>query len=540
MQHKYNSFFFKSLIITLIGLIPISSCYKERLGFDKISGGSLSPTVAVPITFGDLTMSDIVERSSEFWLEDPDGLLSLVYVGDILSDFAADVISFPDQVNDTSIQFIIPPNSFPGDTITAPFITINSSFEGANNERLDSILLKSGDLEIEITTDINHSSTVIIIIPQITKYGSSFYQQIDIPYTSGGSNTFTTNISLQDYFINLHQNGANDNQVDQYIKFIVYRGNGSDNSPYSFRIKQTISNISYYEVYGFFHQKTFTIDRTTIPISLFDNSHYSQIFIENPELRMVFTNSIGIPMNVTFDELFVERDGAKLDITSPSLPTVAINYPDFNSVGTFDTTIISFNSSNSNIKDVLDFNPKKLIYQGSVLSNPESTVVDNFILDTSTVGVKLELEIPLFGRAMTFTIQDTNDFSLDDTFNIDDLENIQFNVNTLSYFPFDASLQLYLADTNNVIIDSIFDGNQVVHKAAIPGPAPEYKVTEPTHNMTSVYVTGTKLDNLKKAKKIIMSATMSTYDEGTKLIKIYSDYKLSLELSAKGKYKLDF
>jgi len=540
MLQKYNSLFFKSLIITLIGLITISSCYKERLGFDKISGGSLSPTVAVPITFGDLTMSDIVDRSSEIWLEDPDGLLSLVYVGDTLSDLAADVISFPDQVNDTSINFAIPPNSFPGDTISTPFITINSSFEGGNSERLDSILLKSGDLEIEITTDINHSSTIIVIIPQLTKYGTSFYQQINIPYSSGGSNTVTRNISLQDYFINLHQNGTNDNQVDQYIKFIVYRGNNSDNSPYSFRIKQTISNISYYEVYGYFHQKTFTIDRTKIPISMFDNSHYSQIFVEDPKLRMIFANSIGIPMNVTFDDLYVERDGVRLDITSPSLPTVPINYPDINSVGTYDTTTISFNSSNSNIKDILDFNPKKLIYKGSVLSNPTSAAVDNFILDTSKVGVRLELEVPLYGRAMTFTIQDTNDFSIEDAFNIDDLENIQFNVNTLSYFPFDASLQLYLTDTNNVIIDSIFDGVQVVHKAAIPGPAPEYKVTEPVHSMTSVYLTGTKLDNLKKAKKIIMSATMSTYDQGNKLIKIYSDYKLSLEMSAKGKYKLNF
>jgi hypothetical protein len=540
MQHKYNSFFFKSLVITLIGLVTISSCYKERLGFDKISGGSLSPTVAVPVAFGDLTMSDIIERSSEIWIEDPDGLLSLVYVGDTLSDLASDIISFPDQISDTNIFFSMPPNSFPGDTISTPYLTINSNFEGSNNERIDSILLKNGNLKIEITTDLNHSSSIIIVIPQITKYGSSFYQQINIPYTSGGTHTVTRNISLQDYFINLHQNGSADNQVDQYVKIIVYRGNGSDNSPYYFNIKQTISNINYYEVYGYFHQKTFSIDKTKIPISMFDNSHYSQIFVEDPELRMIFANSIGIPMNVTFDDLYVERDGVKLDITSPSLPTVAINYPDFGNIGSYDTTIIAFNKSNSNIKDILDFNPKKLIYKGSVLSNPTSTVVDNYILDTSKVGVRLELEVPLFGRALTFTLQDTNDFVIEDTYDLDGLESIDFNVNSLSYFPFDASLQLYFTDTNNVVLDSLFDGMQVVLKGAIPGPAPEYKVTEPVHSMTTVQLTGSKLDNMKEARKIILSAKMSTYDEGTKLMKIYSDYKLSLEMSAKGKYKLDF
>ncbi len=540
MQYRYNINFYKSLIITFIGLIIISSCYKERLGLDKISGGSLSPTVAVPITYGDLTMSDLVERSKEIWREDPDGLLSLVYVGDILSDIASDVILFPDQVSDTTLNFVIPAASFPGDTISSPFVVINSEFTGSNNERIDSILLKSGDLKIEITTDINHSSSIIVIIPQLTKYGASFYKKIDIPYTSGSSNTYTTNISLQDYKINLNQNGTSSNQVDEHIKFIVYRGNGSDNSPYSFRVKQTLSNISYYEVFGYFYQKIFNIDRTSIPISLFNNSHYSQIYVEDPELRMIFANSIGIPMNFTFNDLYVERNGVKLDITSPSLPTVAINFPDFNNVGSYDTTVLSFNSNNSNIKDILDFNPEKLVYKGSVLSNPSSTITNNFLLDTSNVGVRLELEIPLYGRAMTFTLQDTSDFDLEKAYSLDGVESIDFNVNTMSYFPFDANLQLYFTDTNNVILDSLFDGKQVVLKAAIPGPAPEYRVTEPVHSMTTARFTGTKLENIKKAKKVIISSEMSTYEQGNKLIKIYSDYKLSLELSVKGKYKLDF
>jgi len=536
----YNNRIYKVLIFMLVVLVTTASCYKERLGFDKIAGGTINPLLAVPITYGDLSMQNIIDNSSEIWKEYPDGLLSLVFVGDTISNFASDIISFPDQSKDTSISFSIPPGMFPGDSASSPYFLVKSNFQGSNNERIDSVLVKDGYLDIEITTNINHSSSVVIIIPQITKYGSSFYQRISIPYTGGTSNTVSVSVHLQDYYINFNQNSGSPNEVVEYVKIYFVRGNGSDNSPYTFDIKQSIRSFDYYEIYGYFYQKTFTIDQTEIPISIFDNSHYSDISLENPELRMIFANSIGIPMDLTFTDLYVEKNGSKMNITSPQLPTVPINSPDFSNVGGYDTTRIAFNSSNSNIKDIVSFNPNKLVYSGSVLLNPTSAVVPNYVFDTSNVGVRLELEVPLFGRAMSFTMQDTSIFSLGEDINIDDLESIDLNINALNYFPLNAKLQLYLADSNSVVFDSIFSGQKQVITSAVPGIAPDYRVSDPVHFLTTISLSDHKLQSLKKAESIIISATAQTYDEGSKLVKIYSDYKISVELSAKGKYKIDF
>jgi hypothetical protein len=524
----------------LILLVTTASCYKDRLGFDKIAGGSINPLLAVPITYGDLGMQNVIDNSSEIWKEYPDGLLSIVFVGDTVSNIASDIISFPNQTKDTSISFAIPPGMFPGDSASSPFFLVKGNFQGDNNERLDSVLVKDGYLDIEITTNINHSSSVVIIIPQITKYGSSFYQKLNIPYTGGTSNTVNVSVHLQDYYINFNQNAGSPNEVVEYVKIYFVRGNGADNSPYSFDIKQTIRSFDYYEVYGYFHQKTFTIDQTDIPISIFDNSHYSDILLEDPELRMIFANSIGIPLALTFTDLYVEKNGVRMDITSPQLPTLPLNSPDFSNIGGYDTTRVVFNSSNSNIKDIVNFNPHKLVYKGNVLSNPTSTVVPNYVFDTSNVGVRLELEVPLYGRAMSFTMQDTSVFELGEDVNIDDLESIDLNINALNYFPLDAKLQLYLADSNSVVFDSIFSGQKQVITSAVPGIAPDYRVSDPIHFMTTISLSDHKLQSLKKAENIIISATAQSYNQGSKLIKIYSDYKIFVELSAKGKYKIDF
>jgi hypothetical protein len=229
-----------------------------------------------------------------------------------------------------------------------------------------------------------------------------------------------------------------------------------------------------------------------------------------------------------------------MDITSPQLPTLPLNSPDFSNIGGYDTTRVVFNSSNSNIKDIVNFNPHKLVYKGNVLSNPTSTVVPNYVFDTSNVGVRLELEVPLYGRAMSFTMQDTSVFELGEDVNIDDLESIDLNINALNYFPLDAKLQLYLADSNSVVFDSIFSGQKQVITSAVPGIAPDYRVSDPIHFMTTISLSDHKLQSLKKAENIIISATAQSYNQGSKLIKIYSDYKIFVELSAKGKYKIDF
>ncbi len=533
---------FKLLLTMILASVLMHSCYKERLGLDKISGGTWNPTLAAPIFYGDLNMSKLVEANDENWKEYPDGLLSLVYRGDTISDLADQIINFPDQSNDTTLAFVLPPNLFPGNSHSQIFL-IESKFVTNSNERLDSILIKSGTLTIEITTNLNHNSSVDIIIPAMTEYGNTgqtFFEKVIIPYTGGTSTTVTKTFQLKDYFLVINKNGSNSNIVEEYIKVFVEKGNGSDNSPYTVSVKQTMSSVTYFQAFGYFNQHTLNISESSIAIGIFDNLHYSEIIVEEPILKMVFRNTYGLPMDMNFSKLYVEKEGVQKDILSSLLPTIPLNYPDFSNVGGYDTTNVTFTSTNSNIVDVVNFNPQKLVYEGTVLSNPTAAILPNFLLDTSGVNVSLELEIPLYGRALEFTLEDTTAVDFSEMFAWDDIESIDLNINTLNYFPMEAILQLYLADSNGVVYDSIFDSQDKLLEAATPGPPPDYRTSIPIHQMITVKMSNSKLDNLKNAEKMIISTTATTYDQGSKVVKIYSDYKISVELSAKGNYTKDY
>jgi hypothetical protein len=521
------------LWVLVIG-ITAQSCYKDRFEFDKIAGGIWNPNAAVPLIYGDLSMSDVVKNNPNFWIEDSDGLLSLIYRGDTVSRFSDQVIQFPDQSFDTSLYVSIPSALFPGDS-TSKILLLTPQYVGSNGERIDSILIKSGTLHLEFYTNLNHQGYVEIIIPDLTKYGITFIHRINI--SGSGSTNVVKDIPIYDYFLKTKQQGGK-SVVEEYVKVMIRRGNSSNNSPYTFTIQQSIKNLTYYQAHGFFNQYQFDINETSVNIDVFDNIVDDQILFEDPKLRLYYDNSYGFPVDMTFTKFYVSKGSTNMNITSPLLPTLTLNYP--TQFGTSASSVFIFDNTQSNIKDVVNLNPEKLVYAGYARSNPLGSVMPNFISDTSNVRVGLELELPMHGRAIKYTLQDTSELNIGNPADYDELVSLDLNINALNYFPIEAVLQLYLADSNGVVFDSLFTGMTQIIKAATPGSPPSYRVTTPIHHMVTVKLSEKKLTNFLKAKKMVVSAKANTIDSGSKIVKIYSDYKISYEISAKGEYKTNF
>jgi len=545
LTHKRLRYFSKNkprfilLFILVISFIT-HSCYKDRLDLDKIAGGKWTPEVAGPIAHADLSMSYLIKDSKNIWKEYPDGLLSLIYRQNAITDIAADIISVPDQQNDTTFNFSLSPAMQVGDS-TFEYLVFDTQFTGHNGERLDSILIKNGLMEFEVTTDLNHDGYLEITIPSLTKYGVTFRKRIDFTYSGNSSTTVKVTASLEDYYLTLINTGGLHNYLKEYIKVSATKLATPDLSPYSFELKQSTKGLNYYLAMGYFHQHTINIDETSIPINLFDNQTVSSIFIEDPHLIIKFHNSYGLPTDITMDEFYAEKDGVKKNITSSLLPTISINYPSFAQIGQSDTTTLHFNINNSNIKDIIAMNPKKIVFKGFAQTNPSGTPTDNFILDTSKIMVDAELEIPMYGRALEFELRDTTAINTGDTPDYpNEIKSITINLNSDNGFPIDVKLQLYMIDSLDNIIDSVFKSEGHLVAAAPIGPAPDYRVTSKQHNLARISLDQSQIDSYNKAEGLILSARASTTDAGTKVVKLYSDYSVYMEVSAKVELETNF
>ena len=114
-----------------------------------------------------------------------------------------------------------------------------------------------------------------------------------------------------------------------------------------------------------------------------------------------------------------------------------------------------------------------------------------------------------------------------------------FRLNADNSFPVDASMQVYLTDDNYMLLDSLFQPNQLIIASGTPGPAPDFKVQSPTRKITDIRIEGDRLDHLGQTSYLIIRATLSTANAGSTVVRFYSDYELGVKLGVRAKFKFE-
>ena len=138
--------------------------------------------------------------------------------------------------------------------------------------------------------------------------------------------------------------------------------------------------------------------------------------------------------------------------------------------------------------------------------------------------VNLDMEIPLWFSAHNLTLVDTISYSIA-------TENQNVNSATLTLFadngfPFEASTQLYIMNSNNVIIDSLMPAVNTIDEGIVNS---SYIVTQSRQTKLEIPIDGNKIAELYHNNKIYVKVKMNTYGYPNYL-KIYSNYNMALKL----------
>ena len=290
------------------------------------------------------------------------------------------------------------------------------------------------------------------------------------------------------------------------------------------------------------------IDSLDMNLGVYNKVVGGSFYFENPIVNIIVTSTLGVPIDMAL---------VVLDAYSPSNGTMSIELwgntappnivldnpspPAYSTVwGEAAVTVYTFDNNNSNIKDVLQINPKYIFYSVQADVNPLGlTDPAFFVVDTSKFSVEVEVQLPLYGTANVVSMGDTIPFVLD----LNDPSGSElvvteaiFMVNTYNDFPLDVEMQLLFMDSSQVVIDSLFtNGQSFVLKGAPIGPAPALRTSTPSHTVTEVFVDRERLNNLGKAKEMIIRGRLTTNNDGFDLVKVYQDYEIELKLGVKAK-----
>lgn len=538
-----------------------TSCYKDKLDFSKLSTNiNWNPNLAVPAVHSNLTIRDLLRDydSTELFVEDATGFLYLMYHKQVFSLPASDYVSLPDQTfsdNFTGTNFIAQgfPASSPA-TVTKNYTHI--MVLQLMSDSFDSLVFKNGTFTLDVSSTFLHTGLLTITFPTVKdNLGLPYSKTVNISTSTG---TFTYNQSFYDlagYTADFTNPGFNQLPVSLSLT-LVKAGSNPVLASDQVSVNMSLNTLQYKIIYGDIGQRNIPIQEDTVNIELFNNTMQGNIYFMDPKFRLYIRNSFGVPFNATFSDFTIYSSVSNSYVTytfpvayNPLLITAPLNVSDQPA-----TTMIQLDTTNFlPIRTIVAENPRYVHVTTNAQSNPTGTSQYNFIQDTSRLAVDLEVELPLWGRASYWVMQDTLDFNFSDfyqdstsTINLNDpdLSNVdwvKFHLNILNGMPTEAGVQIYLtgdSTTNYNIIDSIFtpQNMEIIASGILGGTG---KVIAPTRKISDVMFYGSRLANLHNVKKALVRGYIHTTNIGSTIVRFYSDYAIDVKMGVQVQAKLN-
>jgi len=479
-----------------------TSCFRDDLKNVKVP--VWNPNVAVPLVNSQFTLEDIIAdfKGENNLVTDSSGLVTLIINRDR-------VFSIPAH------EFFQVPEQHFSSTDTAQLI----EFVFPGGELIHTLGIKEGLLIINMSSDLTEDVQVNIKIPKATINGVPLEEEILLP----SDTNITDTIDLSGYTLDLTGDGADANVIEiQYNAQTL-----SDHLPAILdEFSGSLQNISFNYADGFFGLKNFEINTDTIPIQFLKNWVGGTIYINDPEFNITLNNDFGIPFFLELSNFQAENTAITIPVSGAVLEDkVTVNFPQDTTSGPVVTDMI-INGENSNIDNVIAFSPNKITYK--LLLGVNSTLGNaplSYLYDTSELFADAQLKLPFQGRIENLVLQDTFDLDID---TIKELTHANFKLTVSNSFPVNAKMQVFFADPNHELMDSLLHSPENIIASAITNQDGE--VDAPTQQITFIKFGPDKLQNLFSARKLIVRALLSAGNTQQPPIKLKSSYRIDLNL----------
>jgi hypothetical protein len=501
----------------------MGGCIKETYDMSKLSKQMhYSPSLAMAVATGNISIGDIV-KSNDTIVFDKDNFIRLIFKKDsVINIKLNDYKDFDDM---TALSFKkgypilpVPVYSFK-DTVT---------FKPGSDIEIEKLFIKTGSIVYKFISKSLVSASLTITLPTVLRGAAPVTQIIAIPAKS----TVPGSLSVNNTDVNLSTDPKmRFNRLP--INFSISTTSGNFNLNDSIYLELDMHGIDFDYIKGYFGQKTEQIDPDTLNTELDEIlSHISgQFHISNPSIKLNYSNSFGIPIEVTINA----KGKRDLQTVSLGLDPFTIDYP--NSLSLRDVSSSdTISKANSSLPDLVSLPPSEVSFSGSAKMNPlgPGGGRNNYLFGNSRFKGSLEVEVPLelwiknlqFSDTLDNFLKPSNDTS--SSFKPEDMDFFQIKIVANNGFPLGAAIKMQLYDSvKNDTIKTI-NAKEIILPAPIGANGIASGKTEST---TTIDFNKDFFSAINAADKIIFTFTLNTSENGTKDVKIYSDYSISFKVS---------
>ena len=521
---------FHILLLIISGLIG-NSCRRE-IHTPEWDVDVLAPILSTNFTINDLLADSLLQVN-------PDQSITLASNTNFYGLTLDSLVSIPDTTIPGGYglpfgQLVIPPG---GNIATLP----SSTQYSLNGIQLSKTIIRSGFMNVQIKSKIAGKTKITYTIPCATLNSVPFQATVYMPPRINVNTPSVVNASydLSGYVIDMRGQSLNSYNTI-YTSMILDVDPAAPSSVTINAGDSMIINNSFVDIVpqyakGYFGQGNY-VAADTSAFSMFNHIIGGTLLLDSVNIKLKIENTVGADAKLKINSLtsINSRTGGSVPLAHPIIgASVNINRAiDFNGNVLSSLYSVQLDNTNSNIKQMIENLPDKIGYSVNADINPLGNVSggNDFIYYGGGLRLNLDMQIPLWFAANQLTLADTIDYSISS-----DNQNVNSGTLTLyadNGFPFEASVQLFIMNSNNVIIDEITGPVNTIDEGIVDA---NYVVTQPRRTKLEIPVSAGKMDELYANKRLYIKLKLNTAGYPN-YVKIYDHYKIALQLTGDFNY----
>jgi hypothetical protein len=405
------------------------------------------------------------------------------------------------------------------------------SFDPGLGIEIEKLKILTGNVTYHIRSTSTLTAALNITIPTALRSGTAISELINV----GPVTQFDGTISFANTDVDLSSDpGQKFNRVPFNYSINVNSNNSliDFNSTDLVQFDMKLLNPDFDYVKGYFGQQTESINADTLDLGLKDilSNMSGSFLISNPSIRLNYSNSFGIPIEVDF------KAAGKRGLSTVNLDLLPfiISYPLY-PASRDAASFLDINKNNSKLPQLISMPPEEIKFSGSAKMNPAGDPThlrNNYVFGNSRFLGSLEVELPMEFRINNIQFTDTADNFLQSDINSDspikpeNFKLLRMDINAKNGFPLGISLKLSLYDSFTHSIKKSVDATDLLKPAPVDANGKSSGISETS---TSIEFTKEFFSSVADADKIIFHFTLNTTDNGSKDVKIYSDYRIDFK-----------
>jgi len=508
--------------------VLFGGCYDEVLDLE-IGDLQWSPELGVPLVDSEFTLVEILEANSsdiEISPDDDDVLVIRISEDSLFSQFATDYFALSDQTLN------VPPIMLTQEEVNEfnangqVTISREAMVDYPNQGDLDRIIIDQGTVQTQVTE--NFPANVDLSVEMEDPFNTSILSYSNFS-SYDGVNPVSTDQST-DQFNGISFNFRDDPSLAQ-VKFtfnvtlsrvnqdLVFGANSID-------LNVGVEDLEFEALYGDLSSQDISTEENTIQTDAFSqNEELSEIeyYFDNPQFRLNFINSMGLPIRFDVNNFTTYKDGAASD--EPVNTAIELE------AATEGSTTTSGENFDAIFKSIINNIPDSVSLQIDGLMDPGNTP-DNFVTKDSYFQAGYEVNLPLVFSLGKLEINETVSLNGIDP---QELQYALFKFTSENSLPFDLDFKADLLDADSTVVMNLFDG-RFLTGGTVENPE---AISDIIRLQDDAETIENELDDLINVERVGITASISTTANGSEVVTIKSGASVKFNLAVQAKYNVN-